>query len=313
MSDTSNFRQERIYLLTVDILKGIAIFPMIFSHSVGWWDSDLARNYEGGSIAIVIIWVTGLMVFPCFLYLYGFNQVNSFLRRRDTSSRNESRSHAIKRSIIFFIFASLALVLMSIIQAPDKLFNYLFTWHLLHLFSFSTLFLLLLWELAYWFEKRISAYWSYQQYFTILLFLSFFTIVVLFIFFHDYTVAKEDGRIFPVILDINSILEHIFLDISSCGIIPWLSFPLAGGLTASLFNLSFIPKNNALRKKATLLLFANCLFLIIGLYHLRKERFVSAGLGFASSFPHVFISIGFIGCVFVSLVILLDINQIIPY
>ena len=45
---------------------------------------------------------------------------------------------------------------------------------------------------------------------------------------------------------------------------------------------------------------------------LRIERFISAGLGYASSFPHVFISIGLIGCIFVVLILALDIFQKIP-
>ena len=67
--------------MTVDVLKGVAIFPMIFGHAIGWWDSNLVRNYETGSFFIILIMVTGVMVFPCFLYVSGFNQVNSILRK----------------------------------------------------------------------------------------------------------------------------------------------------------------------------------------------------------------------------------------
>ncbi len=312
MNANQDIQQERFYLLTVDILKGLVIFPMIFGHGVGWWDRDLSRNYEKGSLAIIIIWITGLMVFPCFLFISGFNHVNSFLRKRGDNSRHyEIRSHTIKQSIIFFAFATITLALMSIIQNPEKFFNYLFTWHLFHLFAFSTLFLLLLFELACWLEKKISNYWSYQQFFTILLLLSFFTTIVLFIFFHDYTVVRENLRMFPVALDIYSILENIFLDVSSCGIIPWLSFPLAGGLTASLLNLPSFSKSNILQK-SKLLLFGNTLFLIIGLLSLRIERFISAGLGYTSSFPHVFITIGLIGCINIFMILLFDIYHIFP-
>ncbi|MFX1516109.1 MAG: hypothetical protein ACFFC6_07365 [Promethearchaeota archaeon] len=305
-------RQERFYLLSVDILKGMAVFPMLFSHSVGWWNETLSRNYDTlGSFAVVFIWFTGLMVFPCFLFIYGFNQVNSFIRKKENSSSYDIRSHAIKRSIVFFLFASLALAIMSFIQAPEKLFNYLLTWHLLHLFAFSTLFLLILWELASWLEKKTS--WSFQRAFTALLFSCFFSTITLFIFFHDYTVIKENSRLFPVTLDVQAILEGIFLDVSSCGLIPWLSFPLAGGITASIFNLPFSSEKSKILQKATLLFVVNTLFLIFGVLYLRKERFISAGLGFASSFPHVFISIGFIGCVFIVLILTLDIFQIYPH
>lgn len=316
MNADPRYQQGKFYLLSVDILKGIAIFPMILGHSVGWWDQDLSRNYEEGSLAIIIILITGLMVFPCFLFLYGFNQVNSFLKnQRNDSYHTEIRSHALKRTCIFFVFASLALVLMAIIRAPgnpEKILNYLFTWHLLHLFAFSTLFLLILWELSNWFARRTNEYWDYQKFLTFLLLLSFIIVIILFILFHDYTVARENTRVFPVPLEIISILENIFLDISSCGIIPWLSFVLAGGITASLFKLTCIQKNN-LVQKIKLIISVNMLFLIFGIYSLRFERFISAGLGYASSFSHLFISIGLIGVIFAILTLELDIRKRIPH
>lgn len=289
---------------------------MIFGHSVGWWDRDLSRNYfDRGSFLIVIVWITGLMAFPIFLFASGFNQVNSFLRQtRDSSSNYERRSHAIKRSVIFWGFATITLVLMSLTQAPGepvKILNYIFTWHLLHLFAFSTLFILLLWEVASWFVKRISDYWSHQQFLTILLLLNFITIIALFIFFHDYTLLRESSRIFPVAFDLRSILENIFLDISSCGIIPWLSFSLAGGLTASFLNLPHVQKINDLQKGRSVFL-VNILFLIIGILCLRTERFVSAGLGYASSFSHVFITIGLVGCINIVMILLFDVYKVVP-
>lgn len=312
MTAVLNFRQERIYLLTVDILKGLAIFPMIFGHSIGWWNRELSMHYEEGSLAVVSIWFTGLMVFPCFLYLYGFNQVNSFLRQdEDVSNYYEIRLHAVKRSIIFCVFATLALGLMSIIQAPEKFLNYIFTWHLLHLFAFSTLYLLLIWEIARWFERKNRVSWHHQQIISILLFISFIGIIALFIFFHDYTVMREKSREFPVPLEPFSILTNISLDISSCGLIPWLSFPLAGGFTASFLNL-YRDTQNHIVQKSRLVLLANLLLLIIGFMYLGTERFVSAGLGYASSYSHVFISIGLIGSIFILLVLILDIHHKIP-
>ncbi|MHA2245817.1 MAG: hypothetical protein ACXADY_12700 [Candidatus Hodarchaeales archaeon] len=312
MDTNQDIQQERFYLITVDMLKGLVIFPMIFGHGVGWWDRDLSRNYEKGSLAIMIIWITGLMVFPCFLFISGFNNVNSFLKNRKNNSRHKKiRLHTIKRSIIFLAFATIVLGLMSIIQNPAKFFNYLFTWHLLHLFAFSTLFLLLLFELTCWFERKISDQWSYQQSFTFLLLLSFIAVIALFVYFHDYTIAKENLRMFPVALDILSISENVFLDISSCSIIPWLSFSLAGGLTASLLNLPCVSKINVLQK-SKLLLLVNILFLIVGLLCLRRERFVSAGLGYASSFSHVFISMGLIGCISIFMILLFDIYHVFP-
>ncbi|NHJ02685.1 MAG: hypothetical protein EAX86_11145 [Candidatus Heimdallarchaeota archaeon] len=313
MNNVHISQQNRFYLLAVDLLKGIAIFPMIFGHSIGWWDLSISKSYDtSGDFVIIIIWITGLLVFPCFLYLYGFNQVNSFLRKKlDISYSQNIRGNSIKRVAIFFLFASITLAIMALIKAPGKLLNYLLTWHLFHLFAFSTLFLLVLWELASWVEKKGSAYWSYIQIYTILLMLCFGIILLLFIYFHDYTIARESSRLFPVSLEIKTILENILLDVSSCGIIPWLSFPLAGGITASLLNLPSSSIKNTFQKSKVLLL-TDSTFLIFGILSLRTERFVSAGLGYASTFPHVFISIGLIGWIFVVLILVLDISQKIP-
>ncbi|UCE13463.1 MAG: hypothetical protein JSV04_14930 [Candidatus Heimdallarchaeota archaeon] len=264
---------------------------------------------------IASIWFYALTIFPCFLYLYGFNQVNSFLRQsEDVFNRHEIRLHAVKRSIIFFAFATLALALMSIIQAPEKFLNYIFTWHLLHLFAFSTLYLLLIWEISRWFERKNRVSLNHQQIISILLLISLISIIALFIFFHDYTVMiqESNSREFPVSLEILSILKNISFDVSSCGLIPWLSFPLAGGFTASFLNLNRDSQNHVMQK-SKLLLLANFLLLIIGFLYLENERFISAGLGYASSFSHVFISIGLNGCIFILLVLILDIHQIIPH
>ncbi len=79
--ENSELYEKRSYFITVDILKGLAIFPMIFGHSIGWWDSQLPRNYETGSLLLGFIIITGVMVFPCFLFFAGFNQVNSLLKK----------------------------------------------------------------------------------------------------------------------------------------------------------------------------------------------------------------------------------------
>ena len=309
MNHAPNFNQGQFYLHAIDILKGFAVFSMIFSHGVGWWNYDLSRNYfDSGSFAVVIIWITGLMAFPIFLFASGFNQVNSFLRqKRDMSSNYEIRSRVIKRGLIFFVFATIALVLMALIQEPAKILNYVVTWHLLHLFAFSTLYILFLWE-ASWFVKRISDRLNYQQYLTILFILNFITIIVLFIFFHEYTLIRESSRTFPVQFDLHSILENILLDISSCGIIPWLSFSLAGGLTASFLNLPNVQKLKDLNK-AIIVFLPNVLFLFFGILCLRTDRFVSAGLGYASSFSHVFITIGFVGCINIVMILVFDVFQ----
>ncbi|MFX0085585.1 MAG: acyltransferase family protein [Candidatus Hodarchaeota archaeon] len=306
-------KKKRFYLISVDILQGLAIFPMIFGHSIGWWNSYLSSYYETGSLAIIIIMTTGILVFPCYLYLSGFNQVNSILRKRiEDSDRKQIVSRTIKRSAIFFLLASISMVLMSIVSSPgnlSKTINYLFTWHLFHMFAFSALFILILFEISCLIQKNYSSKWKFRSLFTLVLLFCFLTIIFLFFFFHEYTVNHP--RPFPVDLNIRSIFENIFLDVSSCGIVPWLSFSLAGGITASYLNLPNLIQKD-LPKKAIFILLVNLLFLTIGFLFLGTERFVSAGIGYASSFSHVFISIGLIGFLNISLILFLDIYQVIP-
>ncbi len=271
----------------------------------------MAVNYEESGLLVTIIMILGLMVFPCFLFLYGFNQVNSFLKRGgDILNRNKIRSHAIKRSIIFLFFLVITMIIMAFSRGePEKSFNYIFNWHLFHLFAFSTIFLLLMWELACWIEEKINGYWSSQQCLTVILLLNFALIIAFFFLFHDYMMKQPVA--FPVQSEIKRIIEYALLDISTSGVIPWLSFPLAGGITASFLDLSNIHKIRV-TEKSVILLSVNLIFLVIGLLYSLEERFVSHGIGYTSSFSHVFISIGLIGFIFVILVLLLDIYQKIP-
>lgn len=284
---------------------------MIFGHFIGWWDNSMAVNYEENGLLVSIIMILGLMVFPCFLFIYGFNQVNSFLKRRgDVSNRHKIRSRAIKRSIIFLIFLVFTMIIMAFSRGePEKMLNYIFNWHLFHLFAFSTLFFLLMWELACWIEEKINGYWSSQQCLTIILLLNFILVITLFFLFHDYMIKQPVG--FPVQSEIKRIIEYALLDISTSGVIPWLSFPLAGGITASFLDLNNIHKIRA-TEKSVIILSANLAFLAVGLLYLAEERFISHGIGYTSSFSHIFISIGLIGFVFMIIVLLLDINQKIP-
>ncbi|MFX0183943.1 MAG: hypothetical protein ACFE95_12740 [Candidatus Hodarchaeota archaeon] len=308
-------QKGRFYLVTVDLLKGIIIFPMILGHGVQWYYQTLAIKYEEGSFAVFVIIATGLLVFPCFLFIYGFNLINSFLRHgKDASNHSKVRGRALKRSLIFLFIATLGQVLMAIIRSPEKpelILNYILTWRLLHIFSFSTIALLLVWQFA-WFLKKFDLKWNldYIQYLRILLSISLTIILLLFIFFHSYTLMREKSS--PVILDPLAVLERAILDIGSYGLIPWLSFSLSGGLIASFLNLSN-REIKEIRKGDILSIFISILFCVLGFMSLETERFVTPALQEPSSFPHVFISIGVITLVTTLLIISLDLYQIIPY
>ena len=308
-----DYKGKRFYLITVDILKGLAIFPMIFGHAIGWWDANLAKNYETGSILIILIMATGVMVFPCFLYLSGFNQVNSILRKGlEKPTRQKVRTRTLKRSLIFFLFAAVSMLIMALVQSPGKLediISYLLTWHLFLMFAVSALFILCIFELSYLIKEKFNVKPELKTILAILLSLTLVTVIFLFFFFHNYTLSSS--RLFPVSLNFQSVLENIFLDVSSCGIIPWLSFALAGAITASYLDLRNT-SNKKLLKKASIALGCNLIILIIGLLFLTTERFVSAGIGYPSSYAHIFISLGLIGSVNIILILALDVYQVIP-
>ncbi|MFX0174549.1 MAG: hypothetical protein ACFE9L_21940, partial [Candidatus Hodarchaeota archaeon] len=307
--------KERFYLVTIDLLKGFVIFPMILGHGVQWYYQTLAIRYEEGSLAVFVIIATGLMVFPCFLFIYGFNLINSFLRKgKDTSYHPNIRVRAIKRSLIFLFIATLGQVLMSVIRSPgnpELILNYILTWHLFHVFSFSTIALLLIWQLA-WFLKKLKLKWDldYVQYLRISLSISLIIILFLFIFFHSYTLEREISS--PIPIDPLVVLERAILDTGSYGLIPWLSFSLSGGLIASFLDLTN-REILEIRKGDIITIIIGTIFCILGFMSLQIERFVTPALQEPSSFPHVFISIGVITLSTTLLIIFLDLYRKISY
>jgi len=306
--------KKPFYLVSIDILKGLAIFPMVIGHSLQWWDISLAMNYADGPIIITLLMTIGLMVFPLFLFIYGFNQSNSFLRRRKVNNRQKIRTRALKRALMLIIFATFAQAIMTFVRSPDewvKLPNYIFSWHLFHLFAFSTISLLLMWEIANWISKKTDnqSIRVERAYLLILVGISII-VLLLYFFFHEYTMGQPVT--FPVELDIISILGHALLDIGSAGVIPWMIFSLAGGITASILDLSQSEIKTA-RKNAILLLVGFLLVLIIGILSLNMEPFVSPALRSPSTYSHVFISTGAVGSLTMFFFLIFDLNDGVRY
>ncbi|MFW9998046.1 MAG: hypothetical protein ACFFD4_38745, partial [Candidatus Odinarchaeota archaeon] len=150
-------KQKQFYLLTVDLLQGLVLFPMIIGHGILWWNPTSVldfSNWENNSFLITATIVTGLLVFPCFVFLYGFNQVNSLLRKSSFLDFHTIRTRIVKKSLAFFLIALLSQAIMAAVSAPEKLLNYVLTWQLFHLFGLSALILLVLFELACWLEQK---------------------------------------------------------------------------------------------------------------------------------------------------------------
>jgi hypothetical protein len=199
---------------------------------------------------------------------------------------------------------------MTIVRSPNELLkipNYIVSWHLFHLFAFSTLFLLFVWEVSIWISEKVdNPSLKVERAFLITLLGSSVIVLLLYFFFHEYT--KGQPVIFPVNLDLISILSHALLDISSAGVIPWLFFSLAGGITASLLDLSH-SEVEASRKTSFQLLVGFLFVLIVGILSLNLEPFVSPALRTPSSYSHVFISTGVVGSLTMLFFLVFDLNS----
>ena len=309
MEKSKNVKKP-FYLVSIDILKGLAIFPMVIGHSLQWYDFSLVLNYADSHILITLLIFIGLMVFPLFLFIFGFNQSNSFLRRRRLYNQPKVRARTLKKALVLVIFATFAQALMTFVRSPDewvKLPNYIFSWHLFHLFAFSTVFLLVMWELANWIGKKADKQ-SQMVGISYLLTLIVSSIIVLLLFFYFHEFTKGQPVIFPVDLNIQSILGRALLDIGSAGVIPWLLFSLAGGITATVLNLSHSEIKTA-RRRSILLLIGFLLVLILGVLSLQYEPYVSPALREPSSYSHIFISTGVVGSLTMFLFLTIDLNS----
>jgi len=310
-------RRKQHYLLSIDILKGLAVFPMVIGHSLQWWDRSFVNNYEqNASLIPLIAIVIGLMVLPLFLFIYGFNQTNSFFRhnKNPNGKTKEIRVHAIKRGILFLLLATIAQFFMWIVRSfPNleiqKLPNYLVSWHLFHIFSFTTFFLLLVWELSLSIRHKLKVQFYIYKIFMFLILCFAILTIFLFILFHNYTLTHP--IVFPIEFNLNRVLEHILLDIGSAGLIPWLFFPLLGAFLASYL---VLPENkkNLSNKKLLLPLMLSGVLLFLGFITLAFERYASPALLSPSTYPRVFISSGYILLSFLFLLTVIDLKNIIP-
>ncbi|MFW9854699.1 MAG: hypothetical protein ACFFFG_06545 [Candidatus Thorarchaeota archaeon] len=254
-------RAKKFHLITVDILQGIIVFPMISGHGLFWYAPDLALNYETGGFLVFLTMLIGLFGIPCYVFLNGFNQVNSFLRKPTIN-----RGKTVKRIFLFFIIAASLQVIVFLSRRPvmiENLVRYLFTWNFFHIFAFSTIILFILWELASKATKN-----SPERFILVFrLLLAAVTLTVSFLFFVTYSFASSLVEVIPepVPLDIIPILEYAILDVRSFGIIPWISFPLAGALLASLLNLPLEDNPNEVKRELIVIMVLSVGIIAIGI------------------------------------------------
>lgn len=291
-------KEKRFYLVTTDILQGIGLILMMIGHAGHWWDHELARSWPHLEFWSNFIISWGFLVFPMFLFVYGFNTTNSLLKRDSLDAQNQQSIRLIKRSIIFVIFTLISQLLMGVITG--EWLEWLLTWHLFHVFALSTLLIVLFFQIIWRFEKKKG-----HQLLSIFFLLSLIFILLLFLILHDYSVSENLYD--PVSLDLGNILGHIFLDLGSCPILPWLSYSLAGGLMASFLKLSISSKNEIIRK-AKFVYLAGIVFILIGLIieFTGIEIWISAPVLKPASTSFVFGSIGLLAIGILTMIFSLD-------
>ncbi len=297
--------EKRFYLVTVDYLQGLSIIFFVIWHTLLWWDGSIDTNWPNIEIPVAIFMTIALVVPPFFFFLYAFNIANSLLRK-DESERKEARIRFIKKTIIFFLIAELTQGFVGLIIAPEYLINFLLTWEIFHMFALTSLFFLVVFEIAWQLEHRKQYNHRHVVIVTSLLFL--IGILVLFLFFHDYSSTRRIHGIY-VDLNLNSILERTIFEYGQNPLIPFFSFPILGGLIATFLNLPN-EKTGITLKKAKIVLRGSLFFLITGFLLLGVEWYVSTPLRYLASSSFIFITIGFLIFVTMGGIILLDFDTL---
>lgn len=304
MNTTMFIKQQPFYLATIDILKGFCILMMIIGHTILYWDHSIVYKWPDITPVVAVFLSIALIAHPGFFFLYGFNVVNSLLRKEDPVERDETRIRLLKRTVIFFLLAELCEGAAAIINSPEYLLNFLLTWELFHMFALSTFILLIVFEFAWKIESQSS--WSHRQ--VSLTVLTTFLVLIIFFFLliHDYSnLLRIPG--YYVNLDIISILQRAIFEYGQNPVIPWLSFPIVGGLLAVFLNLPFEKKED-LVKKSRVASIGGILVLIIGIMLLVKERYVSTPVLRPASSSFVFIAIGSLVLTTTAMILFIDLN-----
>jgi hypothetical protein len=267
-----------------------------------WWDSLIDLKWPNLQYEAAVFMTVALLIPPFFFFLYGFNVTNSLLRKKEKIERQETRHRLLKKTIIFFIIAEFSEGTAGLVVSPEHLLNYLLTWELFHLFSLSTLVLLLVFEFAWYIEVTLR--WNHKQVTTIILSLFLVFVLAIFLIFHDYSDEVGTRGIY-VNLDLNSFFQRIVFEDGQNPVIPWISFPIVGGLLASFLDLPHEQRNTLLKKVGKVLFLGTC-FLIIGVLLLDQEGFRSPPVLYPASSSFVLITIG--GIILITMIMILFID-----
>ena len=309
MNTNLKTKPKPFYLATVDILQGICIFFFLIWHTMIWWDHNVDSTWPNLPIEAFGFMTVALLIPPFFFFLYGFNTVNSLLRQKSIIFRQETRSRLIKKTIIFFVIGEFSEGMAGIVVSPTHLMNYLLTWELFHLFSFSTLVLLIVFEIAWYLERQRG--WDYLYAARLILAIILTFIIVIFLIFHDYSGEVGIQGLYTK-LNLESIIERIWLEDGQNPVIPWLSFPILGALVAVILELPNEKKNSLLPKIRRISLLGAC-SLVIGFLLLDREDYLAPPILYPITSSFLFINLGCLILVTLIMVLYIDIhsNQII--
>lgn len=300
-------KPKSFFLISVDVLQGFIIWLMVFGHTILYWRHDAIA---ATSLTTMDVWKYGIVYefvilagssgFMLLIFLYGLNTVNSMLRRKDFDSHQDVRKKFLKRGLIFLVFGSMADILMGIVFGD--FFRWFFTFHIFHVYSFSTFALLFLYEIVIKMKKE-----DFAKTFTWILGSVFLVMLGLFVLLHDYnfTGVIED----PTNLNIDSILKNIFLDIGKNPILPYGMFSILGGCVAGFLN---IPKNSTekIKRQSILLLIPAAISFIIAviIMNFGTEPYTSTIVDKITSMSVTIMSIALILFFFVFFFLWLDLN-----
>jgi len=304
MGINHKIKQEQFYLASVDILQGISLFFVVTFHTLLWWDHLIDFKWPNISSIVSVLMGTAFLIPPLYFFLYAFNVVNSLLRRKTKSDRQQSRTRLVKRTFLFFLIAEFAEGSAAIVTNPEYIINFLLTWELFHLFSFSTIFFLAIFEFA-WKLEEIKNF-NHRGVCITILTIIMMVILGIFLTIHDYTSSQSFEQMY-VNLSINSILSRAIFEYGQNPLIPWLLFPVIGGIVAIFLDLPHKQKSDV-SKNAKIALLTGIVSFILGIYFLTIERYVSTPVAYPASSSFLFVAIGTVILSTVLLVLFIDLN-----
>ncbi|MHA1975806.1 MAG: hypothetical protein ACW98I_02765 [Candidatus Hodarchaeales archaeon] len=304
MENTQTSQKKPFYLVTTDIGMGFSVFLFVIGHTALWWDHTLDSQWPNLPLPAWLLLVVAFLVPPGFLFWYTFNSANSLLRRKTDAERKGSRHRLIKRTIIFFFVAEIG-ELATAIFLGKPIPNYLVTWELFHMFSFSTIFILVIFELAWMMERK--GFGDHKKAAMAELVAIIIIVLGIYLIFHDYAQSRIIAHASDLTLE--SIFERILLDYGQAPIIPYLAFSAVGGLLALYLNLPNEDKINIPRKTIPVFILGAISF-IVGIILLSVEIYTSPPVQSPISSNLVFISIGFHLITVTGGVILLDLDKL---